>query len=432
MIAGDYTKGYGGDVLGSDTGRLRLAAFEDSDLERDYVRSSMREALPYVRPLVLVLGVLYLAFLIPDSRLIANPGTFRFIAASRALVFFAILFLYHEMGRIGDEARFKRWFTAYQLLIGGSFLSIFAVYEDPDLLIQTNGAVILIVVVYLIPNQWVNKVVVSVAVATGFLGVGFLRPGHFDSNEYVAAVVYLAAILVLNAVSSYRLAISKRTAYLRGRRLARISVTDPLTGVYNRNKFDEDMDSWIAQAERYRIPLSLALFDVDDFKATNDVRGHLAGDRILADLARSVSGAVRETDIFARWGGDEFVLLMPNTDARESRDVVARLRARIEVESELRCSFGVATLHLGEDKGGLLYRVDRNLYAAKSRGGNAVVGEGELATGEIDIFGTAVEIGNWPVGGEFPRGGEGRTGQAVRLPDDESANARRKKGAHQR
>jgi diguanylate cyclase (GGDEF)-like protein len=162
------------------------------------------------------------------------------------------------------------------------------------------------------------------------------------------------------------------------RDLGQQAVTDPLTGLFNRLKFDQALASEMLRSSRYRSPLSLVLFDVDHFKTINDVHGHTAGDKTLVRLAQAMSRLVRETDLLARWGGEEFVLLVPGGDAGAARQVAEKLRAAIEKMSfdeigRVTCSFGVTQFVDGDAAEDIVGRADEALYRAKLEGRNRVV-----------------------------------------------------------
>jgi len=148
--------------------------------------------------------------------------------------------------------------------------------------------------------------------------------------------------------------------------------TDPLTGLSNRRALDEELASQAALKTRYHVGFSLAIFDVDHFKRVNDEQGHLAGDRVLQCIARLIDGGVRETDLVARYGGEEFVVLMPQTDFDGACLLCERLRAKVQRNSGVTVSAGVATMLEWETAAELLARADAALYGAKAAGRNGV------------------------------------------------------------
>jgi diguanylate cyclase (GGDEF)-like protein len=109
-----------------------------------------------------------------------------------------------------------------------------------------------------------------------------------------------------------------------------LAFKDGLTGVYNRRFFQEALDKEIMRSQRYNRQFSLVIFDVDNFKSVNDAHGHTVGDLVLINVSRSVQEILRATDIFARYGGDEFVIIMPETDVSNAIAVAESLRSRIE------------------------------------------------------------------------------------------------------
>ncbi len=157
------------------------------------------------------------------------------------------------------------------------------------------------------------------------------------------------------------------------------AVRDPLTGIYNRITFDEALDREIKKDRRYKDNIfSLIMFDIDHFKHVNDQYGHPTGDRVLKKLAELVKSKVREVDIFARWGGEEFMILAPRTDSDRAYKTAERLRNSIEEYNfipgeNITCSFGTAEFLEGESEEAILERVDSALYEAKKSGRNQTV-----------------------------------------------------------
>ncbi|ACN17003.1 GGDEF domain family protein [Desulforapulum autotrophicum HRM2] len=154
--------------------------------------------------------------------------------------------------------------------------------------------------------------------------------------------------------------------------------TDALTGIFNRMKFNQTLTSEIKRAKRYRVALSLILFDIDHFKQVNDSYGHLSGDTVLKHLARLVASNLREIDIFARWGGEEFVIQAPETSLESAIKLAEKLRSKIEnyvfpAPKKITVSFGVATFRSSDNDITLVNRADEALYRAKEGGRNQVV-----------------------------------------------------------
>lgn len=160
--------------------------------------------------------------------------------------------------------------------------------------------------------------------------------------------------------------------------------TDALTHLPNRRSFDETLDLQLQQADPTAHPLSLAIIDVDRFKRINDELGHVFGDRVLRSIAEVLSRNVKGKDVLARFGGEEFALLLPETEvtgaaqlAEQLRDAVERIRIKRtdsgQVVSNITVSCGVTRLLAGDTAASFVERADSALYEAKNQGRNRVV-----------------------------------------------------------
>lgn len=159
--------------------------------------------------------------------------------------------------------------------------------------------------------------------------------------------------------------------------LEKLATTDPLTKIYNRLKLNELLSFEVKKSDRYNLPLSLVMFDIDHFKDINDTYGHDIGDEVLIKLCEVVSANVRETDVFARWGGEEFMLMLPNTDLEGAKSTAENLRKIIETTDfgkagRVTASFGVSEYRFESNTRDMLKRVDDALYEAKKGGRNLV------------------------------------------------------------
>jgi diguanylate cyclase (GGDEF)-like protein len=167
-------------------------------------------------------------------------------------------------------------------------------------------------------------------------------------------------------------------------RLHRVAVTDPLTGAYNREFLSQRLPAEIDAALANDRPLSIAIVDIDEFKRVNDAHGHLVGDHVLAEIARRLRTAIRGGDLLVRYGGEEFLAVLPRADAGRAWEVGERMRQRvsesvIEVADRLRIaitlSVGVAELRqrpTPESGHQITDRADAALYSAKRHGRNRV------------------------------------------------------------
>ncbi len=148
--------------------------------------------------------------------------------------------------------------------------------------------------------------------------------------------------------------------------------TDPLTGVRNRRGLDQVLGLQMQVLDRYGSRFSMLLLDIDHFKEINDRQGHLTGDRALKALATALQQEARAVDSVARYGGDEFAVVMPQTGLQGAITMANRIRARIHQELSFTVSIGVAAAEKGDALEALFLRVDSALYAAKNEGRNRV------------------------------------------------------------
>ncbi len=210
----------------------------------------------------------------------------------------------------------------------------------------------------------------------------FHVPPRITINTEVFLVIACAGNVLLN-FSENR---GDRNLFALEEKLLRQATTDGLTGASNRRFFSGRLDEEVARASRYGQMLTLVLLDIDRFKSVNDSRGHGDGDLALQEVSALGLETVRGSDVFARLGGEEFVVLLPHADLEAGVGLAQRLRARIETcriqgesgEFSVTASFGVATLARGENGDTLVARADAALYLAKNSGRNQVQSQTQL------------------------------------------------------
>lgn len=177
--------------------------------------------------------------------------------------------------------------------------------------------------------------------------------------------LYLISLTDITKIAIEKIAIEQK-AYI-----------DTLTGVANRNKFEKFFQKELLRIQRYHTPLSISILDIDYFKKFNDTHGHLIGDKILVLIAKECENNIRTLDFFARWGGEEFIILLPQTKLDEATIAIENIRKRIEnIEYQnvgrITCSFGVTQLKENDTLESVFKRCDEALYRAKQKGRNRV------------------------------------------------------------
>lgn len=212
--------------------------------------------------------------------------------------------------------------------------------------------------------------------------IATLTPDEVNAivNRYVAVrvetpvdyrlLLQVVAVFVLILASNLFWVVRLRRA---NRKLARQAVTDALTGLANRKQLNRFSQGTVETARRHHRPLAVVLFDIDHFKVVNDQHGHLVGDQVLCDIAALLARAVRQGDCLGRWGGEEFLLICPETRGEQALQLAERILAQarslpLATGKPCTLSAGVAQLGAGDSVNDLLQRADEALYQAKTQG----------------------------------------------------------------
>ena len=197
----------------------------------------------------------------------------------------------------------------------------------------------------------------------------------YKSKEWYFKV-YINTIKNRDKENHYVVVLNDVTTLEKQRKeLEKASLTDPLTEIGNRRYFNVELDNEIIRSKRYSVPLSIIMFDIDHFKKVNDHYGHDIGDLVLKEIVNVVKKKLRQTDIFCRVGGEEFMVILPETEASHSYQIAEKIRKLVESYSKesipkITISLGVVQLLYEDNRDSLLIRVDKVLYEAKNSGRN--------------------------------------------------------------
>ncbi|TSE38064.1 putative diguanylate cyclase YdaM [Tepidimonas fonticaldi] len=261
-----------------------------------------------------------------------------------------------------------------------------------------NAAVGVAIVLLLRPSTMVGLMGMAWVALAWVLGGTTDDPAVLATNRMNAASATALAILVSilfwrhyarTELLQRALAESNRQLEAQRAELEALATRDPLTGLLNRREFVRQAEHELARARRLGAPLTLIMLDLDHFKAINDRHGHAVGDEVLRQTARYMAGSTRQTDRVARFGGEEFVLLLPDTSAEQAWHLADKLReglARVCIPTlgvPVTASLGVASV-LGTESVTLeavLHRADQAMYEAKRSGRNRTVVAADAGTG---------------------------------------------------
>lgn len=323
-----------------------------------------------------------------------------------------------HLATAADPAR-HAWVRWWSMVCGFGLVVVYALirsgysqrWRDPAMtLFQIASSLTCVAVAYVIAGPPRSVVLPIVAVILVFGAFGLTRrqmlfvlvyglmvfalalaavqgwPGSGGQAPAISLATLLMVVMVLGASTllNIRIAASREKLQQQKRSIERerdLAMRDALTGLPNRRYMQEFMQMEVPRAQRTGQPLLIAQLDLDRFKAVNDTHGHAAGDKALCAFADRVSACIRSTDVLARWGGEEFVLMMSHTTVEEGARVLERVRADIAgsplvlstgVPVALTVSIGAAPWQPGEPAADWLHRADMALYAAKSEGRNRV------------------------------------------------------------
>jgi diguanylate cyclase (GGDEF)-like protein len=213
------------------------------------------------------------------------------------------------------------------------------------------------------------------------LKIGEQTIGVINISDKITGEIFSQDDLaLLRSFTSYAVIALERSMYysLAGH-LKELSITDSLTGLFNRRYFEERFFEEIHRSERHNLSFSLAMIDIDDFKLFNDTEGHLAGDDILKNIANIAKDCLRVSDVIARFGGEEFAVIMPQTEKEEAFLVAERIRKSIKEQvpatwksfprDNITISTGISTFpYDGRDRKELIRNADKALYRGKMTG----------------------------------------------------------------
>lgn len=230
--------------------------------------------------------------------------------------------------------------------------------------------------IMLIPLMWISytesQIRTAVTVALFSFYTAFLV-NFFGLMEHV--IIYQFAICIISGSAFFYLSVPSLMAH--NRTLRQRTVTDTLTGAASRYQLQNQSQYEITRCQAEQQPLSLIVFDIDNFKQINDSLGHARGDQVLINVCKTVRLNLRRSDLLGRYGGDEFVILLPDSRLDAAQKKAEKIRKEIQEitmdnDRQISCSFGITELQKGDDFMSLFDRGDRALYRAKNAGKNQI------------------------------------------------------------
>lgn len=340
----------------------------------DYRLAHVLESGPQIITLIAAFNLLLLAV---DLRMVESAPARNVVLIIKVLYSVLLLVFVFKMNSIKSFLTYSRVLTVIELIGVGVFLYIFSQYSYPDFMIQTLGVITIIIVFFLIPNRWGALIAVASMFAISFLLFTRIFIPDLAPMTYAAGIVYITIDTSLCAFFSWNRQKLQSSEYNAQQELKIKSTTDYLTKASTRFKLEEDAQRYMSLCRRQKIPLSLIFVDVDNLKPINDMYGHLAGDRVLAEIVQLIRADLFDSDIVSRWGGDEFVLLLPDSDLEKAMEISESIRNSIQNKVfsggvVATCSFGVSKMEENSTLETMIREADGLMYKSKKLGKNRI------------------------------------------------------------
>lgn len=296
---------------------------------------------------------------------------------SASFAFALVVVAYRPSGSLPDAYRAMAllfaiptvfYVASHQLLAGHQFAGLSAAFATGYAFLPF----VLLAGLAIFPLSFAENLLIASPILLAQAVSGYMRWATLDWPSFAGAFWLLALI---TGVSN--LAGMSQLAFMIA--LVRQAIRDPLTGTFSRSSGEETLEMQFTLAKRSNAPLAVAFVDLDHFKSVNDTFGHEAGDQVLTTAADTISAHLRRGDMLVRWGGEEFVLILPNTDMHQAKNVLSRLRQKgfgLRPDgSAVTASIGIAELQMEEvqDWRALVEIADKRMYHAKMNGRDRIV-----------------------------------------------------------
>jgi diguanylate cyclase (GGDEF)-like protein len=350
--------------------------FYEKPLEAEFLNHAISGYTKTISFVALVFGVLCMLFLGNDVSNQRYTNSILIIAITRVLFLVLSIIIFFGAKHFIKSSRWFYLSIAYETITAVSYLVILDQYESISYL-SVLGLMVVSLAMYLVPNRIVYSLIISSVFSLLFFLFQAQKLDGIKDNDIYKVASYQIILLIYCNINAYMANLYRRRQFAANREIYVLSIIDPLTGIFNRAKFNKEIDALLKLPLRDGNHISLIFFDIDDFKKINDNHGHLVGDRVIKGIVETVKESVRETDVFARWGGEEFVILLPNTDIRLAGKIAEGLRLAIRNKSceqvkNVSCSFGISTLEEGDTAQSFLRKADNQLIQAKKSGKDRV------------------------------------------------------------
>lgn len=347
-------------------------------------RKNMHPArIPQISPISLISLLYAISMYVFYQQGFISRATFISVAA----VVLCCVILFYGAFRFGFNTRFDDQTLMLPQILATLLIMLAVAYLEPATQVAMVPFILIAFSFGIFRLSTASLILLSIGCLGAYLGIIVLH-GHAEGYAlgfrtglmqwFVLALTLPGMILLGKQIQNLR-QLLKATRY-QLEHYEEKSVRDELTGLYNRRQLQTELDRAKLQIDTLAIPFAICLIDIDHFKDINDNSGHLAGDTVLKEFARLARDSIRDTDILGRYGGDEFLLILPDTDLKGAVMHAERLRVyahfldfqRLLPQKHISLSIGVAQYRKGEKINDLISRADTALYQAKQLGRNRV------------------------------------------------------------
>lgn len=356
----------------------KLGEFYDRGLEDKFYENYIKRSIKSIKNTILNYGILYMIFSVLDILIVTDHSRLLNICILRAVLFVSAFAVYKIIGIIKEYNKIENVIDFCVAFGCADYLIISIQYANPNFFAQSFGVMAIIICIFILPGRLKNSILTTSAFSILFFIIYYSLNKNVRVQDFLICMSFVAFVFFLSMFSAAKINYYKRTQFLYTIKLIDISVRDRLTGIYNRFKFDEVLRKNINDRLTYGTPFSMIIFDYDNFKFINDKYGHLVGDKVIITVTNMVKKCIAPNDLFFRWGGEEFIVLFPDTRKWEVFLKIDKIRNKIskikfDEGCRITCSFGVTSYEEGDDAESIMKRVDKLLYEAKARGKNKVI-----------------------------------------------------------
>ena len=341
--------------------------------QRAYFETVLRNAQRNIHVYIAIASVVTFLFLVCDLIYIQGQTARLTIAIARYTFSIFLIIMTRVLQNVRSFAAFSAIITALEAASIVLYLYAFWLYESPHFMIQSMGLIYSILVFFIVPNRKWNMLVLSVSGLVAYFVFSLFSYQTLNYNEFFAAILYAGLTIMLCAITVFTREKTAFQEFVTKARLEQASSTDFLTNASTRARLEGEAQRWMSFCRRQGLPLCLVFADVDNLKYINDHFGHAAGDVVLKQMADLMKKQLRSSDTIARWGGDEFVILLPNVSLKNAMMLLDRVKqavSQIDLHSGvvISCSYGVVEMGSESTYQQMISEADARMYRAKRAG----------------------------------------------------------------